>query len=177
MRCLGKVHNMEAVGSPRVSFPKVSRGSLPYYPEYKERFFFLQILLLRKEGSLYSRVLKNKYEQDDYDEFWLLIVIIFVEIYRITCKLLHFNLLFGSKLRIQFCQKGQKCFLFSHWKNRPLPCIQTYTVLHWCNGPHPVVERIAFCRLSVEHYCSSQLRNASCHRHKPYPSLSSETFI
>jgi hypothetical protein len=35
--------------------------------EYKARNFFLQILFLRKEGSTYFWVHKNKYE-DDYDE-------------------------------------------------------------------------------------------------------------
>jgi hypothetical protein len=31
--------------------------------------FFLERLLLRREGSAYKRVLKNKYEDDDYEEF------------------------------------------------------------------------------------------------------------
>jgi hypothetical protein len=40
------------------------RGGLPISPNIKLVFYF-QILLLRKEGSPYFRVLKNKYE-DDY---------------------------------------------------------------------------------------------------------------
>jgi hypothetical protein len=35
--------------------------------------FFFQILLLTKEGSPYFRILNNKYEEDDYEEFKLLI--------------------------------------------------------------------------------------------------------
>jgi hypothetical protein len=31
--------------------------------------FFSQILLLRKEGSPYFRILKNEYEEHDYEEF------------------------------------------------------------------------------------------------------------
>jgi hypothetical protein len=33
------------------------------------RGFLFQILLLEKEESLYFRILKNKFEEDDYEQF------------------------------------------------------------------------------------------------------------
>jgi hypothetical protein len=48
-------------------------------------------LLLRKEGLHYSLVIKNKYEEDDFEEFQLLILVIFVKIPRIIFKVLHFE--------------------------------------------------------------------------------------
>jgi hypothetical protein len=42
--------------------------------------FFFQILLLRTEMSFYFMVLENKHEKDDYEELYMLILILFVEI-------------------------------------------------------------------------------------------------
>jgi hypothetical protein len=41
----------------------------------KGKFFLFQILLLRTEGSSYFRVPKNKCEEDDYEEFELLMIL------------------------------------------------------------------------------------------------------
>jgi hypothetical protein len=46
-------------------------------------------MLLRKEGSPYFKVLKNKYEDDDNEEFSLLIRIVFVKIPTIIFKVLN----------------------------------------------------------------------------------------
>jgi hypothetical protein len=48
------------------------------------------MLLLRKDGSPYFRIVKNKYE-DDYKEFQLLILMKFVKIHRIIFKILSFE--------------------------------------------------------------------------------------
>jgi hypothetical protein len=50
-----------------------------------------QILPPRKEGSLYFRVLTNKYQDDDYEEFQLIILMLFVKIPRLMFKVLHFE--------------------------------------------------------------------------------------
>lgn len=42
---------------------------LPYKPKCKANTFFLQTLLLGKEGPPYFCVLKNKYEEGEYDKF------------------------------------------------------------------------------------------------------------
>jgi hypothetical protein len=54
-----------------------------------KRSFLFQMLLLRKEGLPCFRVLKNKFEEDNY-ELYLLILITFVKTPRIIFKVLNF---------------------------------------------------------------------------------------
>jgi hypothetical protein len=50
-----------------------------------------QILLLKKDGSPYFRALKSKYEENHYEDFYLLILVIFLKISTTVFKILYFE--------------------------------------------------------------------------------------
>jgi hypothetical protein len=60
---------------------------------------FCSNILLMKMGSPLARVLKNKHEYD-YDEFWLVLLIVFVKIPRIILQILRFE--FTVSVRTDF---------------------------------------------------------------------------